>query len=124
MSISLKITGIGLLFVLIILSGIWLTRTGKPYPSILFNAHKLISLTGAILAGIVAYQLQKSIEASTGLRTIIIITGACLLVLIITGGLLNIEKSIYPILRIIHRVLSPLSIALLTLTFYFLLKNS
>jgi len=123
MNISLKITGIGFLFVLIILSGIWLTKTGKPYPSILFNAHKLLSLAGTILAGIVAYQLQKPIELSTQLTTIVIVTGIFLLVLIITGGLLNLEKSFFQVLRIIHRILSPLTIALVTLTFYLLMKK-
>ena len=44
MSITLKITGIGIVFLLIIISGIWLTKTGRPYSPVLFNVHKLISL--------------------------------------------------------------------------------
>jgi hypothetical protein len=35
---QLRIFGAGVFFLLIFLSGIWLTRSGKPYSAIIFNS--------------------------------------------------------------------------------------
>ena len=44
MSIIFKITGAGLLFLFTIGTGIWLSNSGKPYNTLIFNIHKLIAL--------------------------------------------------------------------------------
>jgi hypothetical protein len=39
----------GIIFLLTLVFGIWLSNSGKPYNGILFNIHKLIAL-GAVIA--------------------------------------------------------------------------
>lgn len=123
MNITIKLTGLGLLFLLIIISGIWLTKTGRPYQNIVFNVHKLISLLTVVLGAIMVYNLQKGLEISALATSLMILAGIMFIILIVTGGLLNLEKPFYDTLRIIHRILSPLSIILTIIVFYILLKE-
>lgn len=123
MSLTLKITGLGLLFLLMILSGVWLTHTGKPYSPVLFNVHKILSLAAVVLAGIQAYSLFR--QASTGsLETTLLILAAVLfLILIITGGLLSEDLKVYDLLRSVHRITPVLAIVLTVVVFYLFLKK-
>jgi hypothetical protein len=123
MNITLKLTGLGILFLLIIISGIWLTKTGRPYQNNVFNAHKLISLLAVVLGTIMVYNLQKGMEISALTTSFMIIAAILFIVLIITGGLLNLDKPFYDTLRITHRILSPITIILTVVVFYFLLKK-
>lgn len=123
MNISLKVAGIGVLFLLIIISGIWLAKTGKPYPSVLFNVHKLISLATVALTGIVLYNLLRSNEGNSLIFSLILVAVLFFLALIITGGMLNLDKPSYDIMKIIHRLVSPLSILLIIALFWLLLKK-
>lgn len=123
MNITIKLTGLGLLFLLIIISGIWLTKTGRPYQNIVFNVHKLISLLTVVLGAIMVYNLQKGLEISGLATSLMILAGIMFIILIITGGLLNLDKPFYDTLRIVHRILSPLSIILTIIVFYILLKK-
>jgi hypothetical protein len=123
MNITIKLTGLGLLFLLIIISGIWLTKTGRPYQNIVFNVHKLISLLTVVLGAIMVYNLQKGLEISGLATNLMILAGIMFIILIITGGLLNLDKPFYDTLRIVHRILSPLSIILTIIVFYILLKK-
>lgn len=123
MNITIKLTGLGLLFLLIIISGIWLTKTGRPYQNIVFNVHKLISLLTVVLGAIMVYNLQKGLEISGLATSLMILAGIMFIILTITGGLLNLDKPFYDTLRIVHRILSPLSIILTIIVFYILLKK-
>jgi hypothetical protein len=123
MNISLKLAGIGFLFLLIIISGIWLAKTGKPYQPALFNVHKLISLAAIALTGVVLYNILKTTQGSSVVFILLMIAVLFLLALIVTGGMLNLEKPYYNILLIIHRIISPLSILVLIGIFWILLKK-
>ena len=122
MSITIKITFIAILFLLIVISGFWLSKKAKPYPVLLFNVHKLISLAAFILGGIVIYNLQKGIEITSGHLLLISATGVLFIFSIITGGLLNLDKPFYKLFRLIHRILSPIVIILTAIIFYLIIK--
>lgn len=123
MNLTVKLTGIGTLFILVIITGIWLTREGKPYNPTLFNTHKLIALAGTLLTGILAYKLQQGIELSQFLGTLLIAAGIMFILLIVSGGLLNLEISFSKILKWIHRIVTGMAIIITTLLFYLLIKT-
>jgi hypothetical protein len=123
MNITMKITTVGVLFLLIVLSGVWLTNTGKPYNPVVFNVHKLISVAGVIVTGIFVYKLLRSIEISPLLWTVTIVTGLLFIILLVTGGLLNLDKPFYDLMRTIHRITPAISIILTIVIFYLLLKK-
>jgi len=122
MPITIKITGIAFLFFLMIITGFWLSKKEKPYPVFLFNVHKLLSLAAFILGGIVIYNLQKGIEITSGHLLLISATGVLFILSIITGGLLNLDKPFYNLLKLLHRILSPIVIILTGTIFYLILR--
>ena len=122
MSLTIKITFIAILFLLIVISGFWLSKKDKPYPALLFNVHKLLSLATFILGFIVIYNLQKDIELSSGHILIIIGTGILFILSIVTGGLLNLDKPLYNFLKLLHRIISPTVIILTATIFYLIIK--
>jgi len=123
MNLSLKLAALGFLFLLIIISGIWLAKTGRPYQPAMFNVHKLVSLATIALTGIVLYGILKTTQGSSVVFVLLMIAVLFLLALIVTGGMLNLEKPYYNALRTIHRIVSPLSILILTGIFWILLKK-
>ena len=124
MSVTLKITGIGILFLLIIVTGILLVRTGRPYNPVMFNIHKFISLAGIVLGGIFVYNAYGNIEGIPFLLPLIIVTGILYIVLLVSGGLLDLDKPFHNLLQIIHRIGSPVTIIFTIVIFYILLKKA
>jgi len=117
MPITIKIASLTVLFLLIIISGFRLSKKDKPYPGVLFNVHKLISLAAFIQGGIVIYNLQKEIELSSLLLILILATGILFILSLITGGLLNLDKPFYKLLKLLHRIFSPIVIILTVIIF-------
>lgn len=123
MNVSVKITLISLIFLLIVVSGIWLTRTGKPYNPVLFNVHKFVSLTGVVVTAVLLYGYFNSMEVSPLIVALTIAAGLLFVVLLVSGGLLNLDIKLYKLLRIVHRITPALSIILTALIFLLLLKK-
>jgi hypothetical protein len=80
-----------LIFLFILLSGLWLRRSGKPYKSVILNIHKFIAL------GTIAYLVVTVLHANqpAGLDRIEIIAAVLTALSFIgdlaTGGLLSIR---------------------------------
>lgn len=98
-------------FLLIILSGFWLSRSGKPYPVIAFTLHKLITLGTIIYLGVTLYQASRSMPLQGGQVAAIAFTAICLLAMLATGGLLSIDKVLPTIVHRLHQVLPYLTVA-------------
>lgn len=110
------VTGSVLLFVLTLLSGIWVSHAGKPYPTVIFTIHKLVAVGAVFIIVRNIYRLQQA----TPLRAYIgpgalLITGLLFLALIVSGsllslqdgGLLHLQMSLLSTIHTIHQV-SPL----------------
>jgi hypothetical protein len=95
----------GLCFVLIFLSGFWLSRSGKPYSTLIITLHKLIGLaTGVFLVRTVMQARQAAPLGPLGtgaiLVSVVLFAG-----LVATGGLLSAQKVMPPVVNLVHRVL-------------------
>jgi len=123
MSITLKISGIAILFILMIFSGIWVAKSGKPYDSTWFNIHKIVSLIAVVLAGIQAYSLYKAGAHPQVVFVLMIITALLFLILLVSGGIMNTDISVHQLLQLVHRISSGAAIILSVLVFYMLLKG-
>ncbi len=110
MNLMQKITGTGILFLLLAGSGIWLSGLGKPYNSLLFNVHKLIALGTVLFTVFMARNVMKGMDAKGILILFIIITGLSFLVLFVTGAMLSIGKLPYQLMKATHEVSAILSI--------------
>lgn len=98
-------------FLLTVAFGFWLSRRGKPYNGLLFNAHKLIALGAVILAGLRTNDMLKTSEPQTLLMVLIILIGLCALTLFVSGAFLSIGNADYGIVKFIHN-LAPVALVL------------
>jgi hypothetical protein len=84
--------------------GLWVSLTGKPYHSALFNVHKLAALAAAILATLRVVQVLKLVHPQALLIALLALAGLSVLALFATGAMLSIGTSPYRLILIIHRV--------------------
>lgn len=104
-TLQLRAAGAGLFFLFIFLSGLWLSRLGKPYPGIPFNIHKFIALGAVVFLGLTVRQLSQGAPLSPLQIAAVVLTGLCFLATIITGGLTSIETPMPVIVPKLHLVL-------------------
>ncbi len=123
MTITTKIMISGFLFLLAIASGIWLSKSGKPLNTAIFNAHKLIALAGVILTCMVIFNLLKNTEINIAVLSLIIFSAVFAIILFISGALLSIEKPIGNYVLIIHNISMILTIITSAATVFFLFKK-
>jgi hypothetical protein len=116
-----KLIGAGILFLLIFLSGFWLSRSGRPYPAILFTGHKLVALGGLIFLAVTVFKVHQSAP----LQTIQIIGAAlaagCFIAAIVTGGLLSLDKAMPLFLLRVHQTIPYLTVVSAGATLYLVL---
>ena len=82
---QLRIIGIGILFLLIFLTGYWLSRSGKPYDTIRMTIHKLTALADIVLLVITVYWIHKTTPIQPAVLAAVIICMVCFIATIITG---------------------------------------
>ncbi len=121
MSITLRIIISGALFILSIVSGIWLSNMGRPLNTAIFTIHKLIALAFAVFTGFLTYNLLKTVQTEFIIVILVIFTGLFVLSLFVSGGFLSIEKPVNKIILNIHRIMPVLSAVIVAVTFYLLL---
>lgn len=99
-------------------SGIWLTRSGKPYGAALLNIHKLIDLAAVVVVGVVVYQANRAAPLA-GLEWAAV--GAAALLVIATfasGGVISGMESPPASVLWLHRVGSWVAAALVAAAAY------
>jgi hypothetical protein len=119
---EMKIIIIGLLFLAMILSGVWLTKKGKPYPTGIFTFHKLIVLAAMVYIGYVFYTAFMNESASRTTNFMIILSAILLLLAFITGAILSIVKDARPAQLFAHKVTPILSLVIVAITLFLLRK--
>ena len=122
MSIVSKIISSGLLFFFTIVTGIWLSNSGKPLNSLILNIHKLIALGSVIFIVIVIHNLLKNAGSSQVILTLIIVTGLFVLALFVSGALLSFGKPVNNIILTIHAV-TPIPAVITTAMIIYLLLS-
>ena len=122
MSIVSKIISSGLLFFFTIVTGIWLSNSGKPLNSLILNIHKLIALGSVIFIVIVIRNLLKNAGSSQVILTLIIMTGLFVLALFVSGALLSFGKPVNNIILTIHAV-TPIPAVITTAMIIYLLLS-
>ena len=125
MSILTSKTAIfGLLVVLTLVSGVWLSHSGKPYNSMIFTIHKLIALATVIIIGMNVYHLFRAMDGNTLVAlSVIAVSGLLFLALFISGALLSLGKPVPEAVLKIHQVAPLLALVSSTVTFYLLVVS-
>ena len=92
------------LMLLTLASGLWLSKSGRPYSTGIMTVHKLIALATCVFAGITLVTLIKTGDPQTLIIGLIILAGLSAVALFATGAMMSIEKTLRPAWRMIHRV--------------------
>ncbi|MBK9603626.1 MAG: hypothetical protein IPO36_17575 [Anaerolineales bacterium] len=94
---------LGIVFLLTLAFGFWLSRAGKPYNGVLFNIHKLLALAAVIVA---VFEIRKTLQgdgATPFYGVLIALTGVSIIALFATGALMSIGKLNYAVSLTIHK---------------------
>lgn len=95
----------GLLFLLIMFLGVWLSRKGKPYNVVVFTLHKLITLGTLAYLAVSIYKIHQASPLGTGQMIVVGVTAALFVITIVTGGLLSVDKAMPVIVLKLHQVM-------------------
>ncbi len=117
-AIQSKIIVTSICFLLIILSGFWLSRSGKPYPVIVFTVHKLITLGTIAYLAVTLYQASRSTPLQGGQAATAALIAACFVAMLVTGGLLSVDQVFPAIVHRLHQVLPYVTVASVGFTLY------
>lgn len=94
----------GVVFLLTLIFGFWLSSAGKPYNGVIFNIHKLIAL-GAVIATVI--QLSQVLKPADSLALVIallVVAAVCIVALFASGALMSMGKANYGLLLTVHRI--------------------
>jgi hypothetical protein len=120
---ELRIVGSGLFFLLIFLSGFWLSRTGKPYSTIIFTIHKLIGLAAGVFLVLTVYRIHQVAPLGPVEITAIVITVLFFAGTVTAGGLLSIDRPMPAAILTLHQITPYLTVLSTAVTLYLLLSH-
>jgi len=107
---QLNLLSAGLFILLIILSGFWLSRMGKPYNMLSITIHKLIGLAVGIYLVLTVYRIYQAAMLSPTEIIAIVIAVLFFIGLVATGGLLSAEKPVALSVSMIHKLFPYLTV--------------
>jgi hypothetical protein len=118
-----KLIAAGVLSIFTLLSGVWLSHSGKPYSTAIFTIHKLIAVATVIVIGMSIVNLYKSLDIRTFVLVLVIaISAVFFLSLAVTGGLLSLDILPQVALKI-HQMVPLLAMAASAMTLYLLMSR-
>ena len=120
---ELRIVGSGLFFLLIFLSGFWLSRTGKPYSTIIFTIHKLIGLAAGVFLVLTVYRIHQVAPLGPVEITAIVVSVLFFAGTVTAGGLLSIDRPMPAAILTLHQITPYLTVLSTAVTLYLLLSH-
>ena len=119
-----RVIGVALLFLLILFSGIWVSRSGKPYSTAPFTIHKLAGLAVGVFLAVIVYRTHQ--VAPLGLLDIaaVVITVLFFIGTVVAGALLSIDKPMPAVVLKLHQILPVLALLSTAGTLYLLLRGN
>jgi len=124
-TMTTKLIATGVLGGLTLISGVLVTKAGRPLNAVLFNLHKMIAVTAVALIIISVVQLYKAGEAKAIIELgMIILTGILFAALVATGGMLSFEREWPDVVLKVHQILPLLSLAVSVVCAILLIRSS
>ena len=123
MTVGTKIITAGILILITILSGLWLSKSGRPLNSLIFTIHKLAAVAAVIFLVLAVKSLPKDFDFTFIFILIITLLGLSFTASIITGGFLSFEKTMPGFILTLHKILSVLVPVIIIIYYFLLLKE-
>ena len=109
--LSSKVAYAGIGFLLTLISGVVLSKMGRPLNSAVFGAHKIIAVGTIVLIGLNIRDLAQVVGLQAVHPALIWGTGFLLLALVVSGSLLSFDKLVLPITLHVHQIVPLLALA-------------
>jgi hypothetical protein len=124
-TITSKLIVAGILFLFTLISGVIVSRSGRPLSIGLVTVHKLIAVGTVVLIGMAVNQLYKTVDGKAFIEmSLMVISALLFLALIATGALLTREEMQLPeVVLSIHKVAPLLALISSTITVYLLARG-
>lgn len=122
-TITSKALTIGGLLLLVIISGIILSKLGRPLNTPVFTIHKLSAVGAIVLLVININKLAKAGNIPALNIALIVITGVLFLGLFVSGAFLSFEKPAPQIFLRVHQILPLLALASSSISYYLLVSS-
>jgi hypothetical protein len=114
----------GLLFLLTLASGVWVSHSGKPINVVIFTIHKLIALATVIVVATTVYNAHRAMPVKEVIEpATIAVTVLLFIALFITGALLSRNSPMPAAILRIHQVAPLLALASSTIITYLLISG-
>jgi hypothetical protein len=114
----------GALSLLTLISGVWLSHSGKPLNVVIITIHKLVALATVIVIATNVYPLYRAVESRTFLELVlIVVTGLLFLALFVSGALLTRGSPLPEAVLRVHQVAPLLALGLSVATLYLLASS-
>ena len=108
-------------FLSFVLSGIWLSRSGRPLNPGISAVHKLVGVAGGGFLVLTVYRFNRAAPLDALAWISVVVTGFCFLGLVASGGILSSEEPVPPFVLRVHQVVPVLAAASTAWMLYFLL---
>jgi hypothetical protein len=119
---SSKFNIVVLFYVFIILSGLWLSNSGKPLNTIILTIHKLISIAAVVYLGIMMYRINQAAPLSTVEIAASVVTLLFFVAMIATGGMLSAAKTMPAVVLRVHQIV-PFLVIFSSATTLYIINN-
>jgi len=120
----IRVETCAVLFLLTLLSGVWLSHFGKPLNTAIFTLHKLIALATVVVIAVSVYNLYRIADIHAILvPAVVVATGLLFLALFVTGALLSLEKPASEAILRVHQVAPLLALGSSSAAIYLLLNG-
>jgi hypothetical protein len=113
----------GILYLLTLVFGFWLSSKGKPYLGILFNVHKLVALGAVVVTGIQFSQMLNPINPTVVIIALLVVAALCVVALFTSGALMSMGKLDYNLTLTIHRIAPVVLAVAMALAVYVLARQ-
>ncbi len=96
----------GIILILTLLSGVWLSRSGKPLNNGILTIHKLVALGAVITLVIQTLNALNHAESQFFILLCLIIVSLCVVALVASGAFMSTEQLGYNLMLVLHNVAS------------------
>ena len=110
----------GVLFLIIIGFGLWVSKVGKPYNNMLFNIHKLIALGAVILTAIRIFKPDPFTTFPNMAILLIALAVLCVIAMFATGAVMSIKDVVPKAALLVHRILPAIIFISVSISIYFI----
>ena len=113
-----KIVLLSIAYLIILISGIWMSREKRPLNTAVFSVHKIMAVLAIVLSVIIVLQSQATTDFGKNEILSVILSAALFLISFVSGALLSFDKLVNKFLQAVHKIASFLVLAAMAITLY------